>query len=141
MKACVFCAIVSGSAPAFRIYEDDVVLGFLDIHPATEGHSLVVPKQHVVDVFDAPEPVAEAVMLGAVRVAGLLRDALPLDGINLVQATGEAAWQTIFHLHVHVVPRYRGDPLQLPWRPSSPGKDELAAVYSRVTGGAGGASR
>jgi histidine triad (HIT) family protein len=140
-RRCPFCAIGDGDAPAYRLYEDDDVLGFLDIHPATEGHSLVIPKRHVADIFDAPEAVSEAVMRGAVRVAGLLRESLAFDGVNLVQATGAMAWQTIFHLHVHAVPRYRDDPLQLPWRPSAPTREELEAVHQRVMHGEGAPSR
>lgn len=138
---CVFCAIAANEAPHFRLYEDADVVGFLDIHPATEGHSLVIPKRHVADIFDAPEAVGEAVMRGAMRVAALLRKAFGLEGVNLVQASGGIAWQTVFHLHVHVVPRYRDDPLQLPWRPSAPTPDALRSVYERITGGAGAPSR
>lgn len=130
--ACVFCAIVAGEAPHHRIYEDDYVVAFLDIAPATVGHSLVVPRVHVPDVWEASDETVGHVMQGAAAVARLVRDKLAAPGVNLVQASGPLAWQTVFHLHIHVVPRYPNDGLVLPWRPTKPGDAELAATASRL---------
>ena len=131
--ACIFCAIVAGEAPSLRVYEDDHVVAFLDINPATVGHALVVPRTHVADVWEADGEVLGHVMRGAAHVARLARDRLAAPGVNLVQATGPVAWQTVFHLHVHVVPRYPDDGLVLPWRPGRTDEAALAATAARLT--------
>jgi histidine triad (HIT) family protein len=110
--SCVFCEIVAGNAPAIRIYEDDDYLAILDIRPFTRGHTLVMPKQHTVDLTDTPPRVcAEMVALGQ-RIARAARDSgLHADGNNIVINDGRAAFQSVFHFHLHVLPRHDGDKL------------------------------
>ncbi len=109
---CVFCAIVAGDAPAVRIYEDDAYLGILDIRPFAPGHALVLPKQHTVDLTDTPpQTVAEMAVIGQ-RIARAARaSGLHADGNNVVVNDGKAAFQSVFHIHLHVVPRRAGDKL------------------------------
>ncbi|MCV7067825.1 HIT family protein [Mycolicibacterium farcinogenes] len=110
--SCVFCAIVAGEAPAIRVYEDDEYLGFLDIRPFTRGHTLVIPKRHTVDLTDTP-PATVAAMAGiGQRIArAARRSGLHADGNNIVINDGKAAFQSVFHIHLHVVPRQTGDKL------------------------------
>ncbi|MHC9294111.1 HIT family protein [Mycobacterium sp. LTG2003] len=108
--SCVFCAIVSGEAPAIRVYEDDDYLGILDIRPFTRGHTLVIPKQHTVDLTDTPAAtVADMAAIGQ-RIARAARSSgLHADGNNIVINDGKSAFQSVFHIHLHVVPRRAGD--------------------------------
>jgi histidine triad (HIT) family protein len=109
MADCIFCAIVAGDAPAAVVHDDERTVAFMDIAPLTRGHSLVVPKRHADDILVAdPEDVA-AVARSAQRVARAAKEAFGADGINLLQTNGRVAMQTVFHLHVHVLPRYVGD--------------------------------
>ncbi|MCS6962835.1 MAG: HIT family protein [Thermoflexus sp.] len=113
MNGCVFCAIVARQQPAEIVYEDEQTMAFMDIHPANPGHTLVIPKRHAATIFDIDEEDAAAVMRTAVRVARAIQKALTPDGLNLVQSNGRAGGQEIFHLHVHVIPRWVGDGLRL----------------------------
>ena len=106
---CIFCAIVAGAAPARVVHEDDRTLAFLDIFPLTRGHSLVVPKAHARDLLDTPPDDLTAVVLAAQTVARAAVDVFGAYGFNLLQTNGAVAYQTVFHLHVHVLPRYVGD--------------------------------
>ena len=134
MDGCVFCAIVDGRAPAHRLLEDEHTVSFLNIAPATVGHALVVPRRHAEGLWDLEDDEHARVARAASRVARLLRVALAPAGVNLVHATGTAAWQSVFHFHVHVVPRYRADELQVMWRSERASDAELAAVRARVLG-------
>ncbi|MGV0738804.1 HIT family protein [Mycobacterium syngnathidarum] len=110
--SCVFCAIVAGEAPAIRIYEDDEYLGILDIRPFTRGHTLVIPKQHTVDLTDTPAETVAAIARIGQRIARAARlSGLHADGNNIVINDGKAAFQSVFHIHLHVVPRQDGDKL------------------------------
>jgi histidine triad (HIT) family protein len=129
---CIFCAIVSGDAPAHRVYEDDRTLAFLDIAPATRGHTLVVPKEHADDVWSISEESAQAVAVTTVRVARLLRDRLAVTAANVMQANGAAAWQEVFHLHVHIVPRYPGDHLKRTWSSQREQETSLDGVLAEL---------
>jgi histidine triad (HIT) family protein len=111
--ACIFCQIVRGAAPAFKVYEDAHVLVFMDIFPVTDGHTLVVTKTHCTDLFDASPPLLQAVMVAAKRVAHALRDVVHPDGLMVFQLNGAAAGQTVFHYHMHLMPRTAGEPLVL----------------------------
>ncbi|NHN40759.1 HIT family protein [Halorubellus sp. JP-L1] len=115
MSDCVFCGIVAGESPAYRLYEDEQTLAFLDIEPAARGHTLVVPKPHYETLTDAPRPLAGAVFQTVHRVSGALESVYQLDGFNVVQSNGVAAGQDVFHAHVHVIPRYEDDTLSLGW--------------------------
>ncbi len=126
MPDCIFCAIVAGELPATRIASTERAIAFMDINPATRGHALVIPRAHARDVHDvAAEDLAACAALAA-RVAGLARDRLGADGVNLLNSAGAAAWQTVFHFHIHVIPRYDGDPLRLPWTPGAGDAQEIA---------------
>jgi histidine triad (HIT) family protein len=114
-ERCILCAIVAGTAPAERVYEDDGVVAVMDINPATIGHVIVFPKSHSSDLWHISTQDGQRVMAASVQVARMIREALGPDGMNLVQATGPAAWQTVFHFHMHLVPRYEGDGLVPPW--------------------------
>jgi histidine triad (HIT) family protein len=137
---CIFCRIVAGDAPAWRLYEDDVAVAFLDIVPATPGHSLVVPRRHAPDIWSLSEVEAASVMRAVHRVATRLRDRLGPLGMNVTQSNGAAAWQDVFHYHVHLIPRYGDDGLRPPWRPTRPSQDALTEVHRQITGGDRGAA-
>jgi len=106
---CIFCEIVAGRAPAHIVYQDEATLAFMDILPIHEGHTLVVPKKHAVSALDIEPEQAAAVMRTALKVARAVKAAYNCDGINLFQASGSAAGQSVFHFHVHVLPRWNGD--------------------------------
>jgi histidine triad (HIT) family protein len=129
---CIFCRIVAGDAPAFVVAEDDRTVAFLDRGQATEGHTLVVPKRHAVDIWEISEVDACAVMAMAKRVAHLLDERLGPDGLNITQSNRPAGWQDVFHFHLHVIPRWTGDGLVPPWRPTRPSDDVLAATLARL---------
>jgi histidine triad (HIT) family protein len=134
MKAadCIFCAIASGEGPAEIVDSDDLTVAFLDINPATRGHALVIPRAHSENLFDIGEEDLEATLMAARRLAERMRETIEPDGINLLNAAGRAAWQSVFHFHFHVIPRYEGDPLQLPWRPGPVALSELAKVAAQL---------
>lgn len=108
---CLFCAIGAGEIPSFKIYEDEDFLAYLDINPFSEGHTLVIPKAHAAGLCDAPDALLGRLFACVKRVAAHLKEALPCDGFNILQNNGEAAGQTVKHLHVHIVPRREGDAL------------------------------
>lgn len=125
---CVFCKIVTGELPSTRIDEDERTLTFMDINPGTRGHALVVPKEHSRDLLDIDPADLAAVAQAAQRLAKRMPDALGADGVNLINSCGSAAWQTVFHFHLHVMPRYDSDTVRLPWTPGDGGEleDEVA---------------
>ena len=108
---CIFCAIVAGKAPAHRVYEDDTILSFMDIQPVGDGHLLIIPKPHYETLLEADEPSLLAVMSASLRIAHALKRALGPDGIGVHQLNGAAAGQTVFHYHLHLIPRNHGDPI------------------------------
>lgn len=131
---CIFCGIVAGDVPARVIAETEDCLAFMDINPATYGHALVIPKRHATDLIDIPaQDLARCTVL-AQEIAGRALDNLGADGVNLVNSCRPAAWQTVFHFHIHVVPRYAGrDGLSLPWvpAPGDPAQIDQAAEALR----------
>jgi histidine triad (HIT) family protein len=129
---CLFCGIVAGEVPAQIIDSDDHTVAFMDINPATRGHALVVPREHSADLLDISDDDLERTMLAARRLTLRMQGALNPDGFNILNSCGRAAWQTIFHFHLHVIPRYDDDPLKLPWIPGSGDPDEIAAVADRI---------
>jgi histidine triad (HIT) family protein len=129
---CIFCQIVSGEAAAYVVAEDEQTVAFLDRGQATVGHTLVVPRMHAVDIWDIPEAEAAAVMVMAKRVAQLLDERLSPEGLNLTQSNRPAGWQDVFHFHLHVIPRWSGDGLVPPWRPTRPQDSLLAATLARL---------
>ena len=125
---CIFCKVVAGELPAQIVEQDEHTLTFMDIAPATRGHALVIPKQHSTDLWEIGAEQFEPVMTAAQRQALRVRDHLGADGVNLMNSCRSEAWQTVFHFHIHVIPRYAGDPLKLPWVPTPGDPDEIAAV-------------
>ena len=114
---CLFCRIIAGELPSVRVHEDDLTVAIMDIFPATAGHVLVIPRAHATDIHDVSEFDLAACAAVARKLAGLAVANLGANGVTIMQANGAAAWQTVFHYHVHVIPRYDGDPLVLPWTP------------------------
>ena len=118
MDDCIFCRIAAGEIPARVVGQDELTITFLDIAPATRGHCLVIPRAHAADVLDIAPDQLGACVRAAQRAAKRIIEKLDAAGVNLIQSSRPAAWQTVFHFHIHVIPRYKGDPLVLPWRPS-----------------------
>ncbi len=125
---CIFCKIIAGELPAMIIDEDERTVAIMDINPATRGHALVIPRAHSRNLLEIGAEDLEAVALAAQRLAKTMNDRLQPAGVNLINSCGPAAWQTVFHFHMHVIPRYEGDPLRLPWTPRPGDPDEIAAV-------------
>jgi histidine triad (HIT) family protein len=131
---CLFCGIVAGDVPAQVVDSDEHTVAFMDINPATAGHALVVPRTHSADLFEISDEDLKHTTLAARRLARRMKAALRPDGFNVLNSCGAAAWQTVFHFHLHVVPRYDDDPLELPWVPQAGDPDEIAAVAEKVRG-------
>jgi histidine triad (HIT) family protein len=125
---CIFCAIVAGDAPATKVDEDEHTIAFMDIHPWTRGHALVIPRRHSKNLYEVPEEDLANTAFAAKRLATRVRDRLGADGVNLLNCCEPAAWQTVFHFHIHVIPRYEGDPLRLPIQPSEGDMEEIKQV-------------
>ena len=123
---CLFCKIVAGDLPSTTVFEDERTLAFMDINPGTRGHLLVIPRAHSADLLEVAEEDLAACARTAQVMAQRIKERLGADGVNLVNSCGAAAWQTVFHFHVHVIPRYKGDPLRLPWQPAPGDRDEIA---------------
>jgi Diadenosine tetraphosphate (Ap4A) hydrolase and other HIT family hydrolases len=117
---------VAGDLPAEKIHEDDRTIAFMDVNPGTRGHALVIPKNHTKDLLEIDPDELAAVTRSAQTVSRRAMERLEADGINLLNCCGSEAWQTVFHFHIHVVPRYVDDPLQLPWIPAPGEPDEIA---------------
>lgn len=132
---CIFCKIVAGELPAKIVDEDERTVSFMDIAPATRGHALVIPREHAVDLLSVDREDLNAVVAASQRLAGRMKDALGADGVNLLNSCGAVAFQTVFHFHVHVIPRYEGDPLRLPWVPKEGDSDEIAAAGQELARG------
>jgi histidine triad (HIT) family protein len=132
---CIFCKIVAGQLPASKVYEDDRTIAFMDINPATRGHVLVIPREHAKDLLDVDEDDLHAVTRTAQAMARRATERLGADGVNLLNSCGREAWQTVFHFHVHVIPRYVNDPLRLPWVPGPGDRDEIAAAARELSDG------
>ena len=129
---CIFCKIVAGELPASKVDEDERTVAFMDISPATRGHALVIPREHSTDLLSVPAEDLEACMRTAQRLAHRAKEALGADGVNLLNSCGQAAWQTVFHFHVHVIPRYEDDPLKLPWVPGEGDMDEIKTTAEEL---------
>jgi histidine triad (HIT) family protein len=125
---CLFCKIVAGELPSQRVDEDERTVAFMDISPATRGHALVVPRSHAANLLEIDAEDLAATIAAAQRLARTAVERFDADGVNLINSCGAAAWQTVFHFHIHVIPRYEGDPLRLPWTPSPGDPDEIAAA-------------
>jgi histidine triad (HIT) family protein len=131
---CIFCRILAGELPAERLEEDERTLTLMDISPATRGHALVIPRAHAPDLHTISAEDLTACALAAQRQAGRARERMAADGVNLLNAAGPAAWQTVFHFHIHVIPRYDGDPLRLPWVPGPGDLQQIATAAQELRG-------
>jgi histidine triad (HIT) family protein len=134
MSDCLFCQIVDGVVPSRKIFENDNCYAFLDIFPAAKGHTLVIPKKHFADIHEIDAHSYASVAAAAKEVADLLHARLGSDGTTIFQMNREAGWQTVFHLHVHVIPRWDNDGLHKPWDIVAATDGELAAVHKEVVG-------
>jgi histidine triad (HIT) family protein len=133
-RDCVFCKIVAGELPATIVDEDELTIAFMDINPATRGHALVIPRNHTADLLSIDQRELAATAVAAKRLAARARDRLGADGVNVINSCGAVAWQTVFHFHLHVIPRYAGDPLRLPWTPAPGESQEIAAAAAALKG-------
>lgn len=134
---CVFCEIVAGRLPSDVVAEDDTTLAFMDIDPGSEGHLLVIPKAHSVDLLSVPQEDLIATTLVAQRIAKAMHEQMGAEGVNLLNCCGSVGWQTVFHFHLHVIPRYSDksrDRLELPYEPGSPSDPVARENYTRRLG-------
>jgi histidine triad (HIT) family protein len=131
---CLFCKIVAGEIPSHKIDEDDKTLAFMDINPWTRGHALVIPKNHSRNLYDVESVDLVAMHATAQRVARRMRDRLAAEGVNILQSSEPVAMQTVFHTHVHVIPRYSDDGLRLPAHPQAADHEELAQLAEELSG-------
>ena len=129
---CIFCKLIDGEIPCFKLYEDDDTFAFMDINPANEGHALVIPKAHSKDLHTASEASIAATVITAKKIAAAVEKTLHPDGLNLLQCNGPAAAQSVFHFHMHVLPRRSGDELKLNWGPKPGNMDAIGAVAERI---------
>jgi histidine triad (HIT) family protein len=129
---CIFCKVIAGELPGEIVDSDERTVTVMDINPATRGHVVVIPREHSPDLLSVSEEDLAATMQAARRIAARMRETLEPAGFNVLSNVGRAAWQSIFHFHVHVIPRYPDDPLQLPWLPKGADPAELAAVASEL---------
>lgn len=129
---CIFCKLANGVFPTNTVYEDEDFRVFLDLSPATKGHSLIVPKNHCANLLDLDEVTGSKIMPLASKIAKKLKDKLGCEGLNLVQNNGELAGQTVFHFHMHVIPRYAGDSQSINWKPGTPDDGELEKILDTI---------
>jgi histidine triad (HIT) family protein len=132
---CIFCKIVAGELPATIVGEDERTISFMDIAPATRGHALVIPREHSADLLGIEAEDLAAVGLAAQQLAKRAKQQLGADGVNLLNACGAVAFQSVFHFHMHVIPRYEGDSLRLPWVPAPGDSQEIAAAAQELASG------
>lgn len=119
MENCIFCKIANGEIPSATLYEDEDFRVILDLGPASKGHALILPKTHAANLYELPEELAAKGMILAKKMATKMKDALSCDGLNVVQNNGECAGQTVFHFHMHLIPRYTGDGVGIGWKPGT----------------------
>jgi len=132
MSECIFCKIVEGSIPSYKVMENEDCYAFLDIFPANPGHTLVIPKNHVKDIHEADASTYSHVAAMAKEVADLLANKLGPDGTTIFQMSREAGWQTVFHLHMHVIPRWSDDNLHKPWDIAPASEESLAEIQLQI---------
>lgn len=129
---CIFCKLANGVIPTNSLYEDDVVKVIFDADPASSGHVLILPKEHFDNVYALDDDTAAHVFQVAVKVAKALKEGLNLEGLNIVQNNGEIAGQTVFHFHMHIIPRYKGDTVNVGWKPGEVTDEEIEKIKSLV---------
>ena len=129
---CIFCKIANGEIPSATLYEDDMFRVILDVNPASRGHALILPKEHAKDLYELPDETASKALILAKEMAAKITDALDCEGLNLVQNNGEIAGQTVFHFHMHLIPRYKGDTVKVGWKPYSLTDEMKAELLSAL---------
>lgn len=129
---CIFCKIIAGEIPSERVHEDDQTYVFMDIRPGNRGHALVIPKNHTQDLTTIEPADLSACAIRAQDIARRAKDKLGASGVNLLNCCGADAWQTVFHFHLHVVPRYPDDSLQLPWIPAPGDPEQIAQAAQQL---------
>ena len=130
---CIFCKIAAGEIPSRKIYEDSDLIAIMDLNPTSKGHSLIIPKEHCTNIYDIDEDIAAKVMKTAKKLATKMTVALNCDGFNLLQNNGETAGQTMFHFHMHLIPRYVNDGQKILWTPGESTPEELEEVRRTIT--------
>ncbi|MFA5755435.1 MAG: HIT family protein [Candidatus Paceibacterota bacterium] len=130
MEDCIFCKIVKGEIPSYKIYEDDLVFAFLDINPTSLGHTLIVPKKHNKDIFDIEEEYLKRIILVSKKIAQRMKEVIDCDGVNIFNNSGSSAGQIIFHCHFHVIPRKTGD--NVDFKSIKVSNEELEEIASKL---------
>ncbi len=135
-KDCIFCKIANGEIPSKTLYEDEKFRVILDLGPAAKGHALILPKDHFDNLYELSDETGAGVMKLARKMATVMTEKLACDGFNLVQNNGEVAGQTVFHFHMHLIPRYEGDGqrIKIGWEPGKPDQEELEEIRKMITG-------
>ena len=131
---CIFCKIAAGEIPSKTLYEDEQFRVILDLGPAAKGHALILPKEHYENIYKIPDETAAAAMKLAKKMAGVMTEKLNCDGFNIVQNNGVVAGQTVFHFHMHLIPRYKDDGQTIGWKPGEPSQEELEQIKNIITG-------
>lgn len=131
-NTCIFCKIAAGEIPSKTLYEDEGFRVILDLNPATKGHALLLPKDHFKNLFELPDEQAKKAMMLAKKMAIKMREKLHSDGFNIVQNNEEVAGQTVFHFHMHLIPRYQNDGQTIGWKPGKPEEAELEAIRNEI---------
>ena len=132
MDNCIFCKIANGEIPAATLYEDENFRVILDLGPASKGHALILPKFHAANIYELPDEMAAKAMILANKMAIAMTEALKCDGFNIVQNNGECAGQTVFHFHMHLIPRYKGDNVGITWNPGELTDEDKEEILSKV---------
>lgn len=135
MDDCIFCKLAGGEIPTESLYEDDKVKVIFDASPASKGHVLIIPKEHFRNIYDLDEETAGHIFKVATKIARAMEKTLGYDGLNVVQNNGEAAGQTVYHFHMHLIPRYKGDTVNVSWTPGQIDSEEIAELKKTILGG------
>lgn len=130
---CIFCKLANGEIPTNALYEDDIVKVIFDANPAAKGHVLILPKEHFDNIYELDDDTAAHVFKVAAKISKAYKKALDFDGLNIVQNNGEVAGQTVFHFHMHIIPRIKGDTVKVGWVPGTVDTDTIASIVEKVT--------
>lgn len=133
MSECIFCRIAEGEIPSATIYEDEDFRVILDLGPASKGHALIIPKQHYANLYELPDELASKAMVLAKRIITKMKDVVGCDGYNLVQNNGESAGQTVFHFHLHLIPRNEGDQVGVTWKPGTLTEEDKKEILEKFS--------
>lgn len=132
MENCVFCKIIAGIIPSTTVYEDDDFKAIMDISPAAKGHVIILPKKHVSNIYEMDDEIASKILIVAKKIATAVKDEFQCAGLNLLQNNGEAAGQTVFHYHMHIIPRKQGDKVTVTWEAGSYQDGEAAQIANAL---------